>query len=233
MRSCVDCPVRKFANVNFDAAEIVACTNSQTLTCPKNSGMVPGYEGCATCIDSFNDGDRLYCKCNELGKYYNAQGNCDPCARNTFCGLDNDCAGSCEICPSGKFMTLRWNFATGCTSLDSSQDVCPRSSGAFFGQHGCYVCPSTKFNDGTQLYCTSCPLNLVQDPTASASGPFCVCPEGSSYDIQSASCYLCVSGKYKSRIGNGACDDCAIGRYMTIDKECSTDSHNCSTCPHG
>lgn len=226
-QSCPTCPAGKsitFAATFADTHLKVSCTDSSTLTCPAGTGKLPDSEGCTMCpITSYNNGDRLYCKCKAYGNALSSTNTCISCPPNTYCGSNDACAGECETCPADTESGVK---AAMCTSATTT--ACPFQTGTISGKPGCFECDDDKYNDGTGLTCQSCPANTAKDATASAQGPFCVCSEGYTQTAASPTpvCSACEVGKTKPLIGNGACKLCATGSY-------ASDTTTCTPCPSG
>ena len=123
-------------------------------------------------------------KCNNGLYYYLAGGYCTyNFYANVYC-YGGRCLDSYASCSSGLSTGGTWSTYSGspyyqeassCTG--STTKSCPAGTGKISpSSAGCYSCQYSQFNNGSSLYCSSCPSGSV--PSTDLSSCVRLCPAG-------------------------------------------------------
>lgn len=159
----------------------------------------------------------------------------------------------CESCPSGKFNNydgeeqcfdcLIQNIGNLCDFLDTSSgnqecnQICnvPPGYGANLEQTNIELCGLNTYNDGTFVFCETCPSGSSHADIARTSINACVCHVGYTRVSAGTACTACKAGKYKLSTGDAACTPCP-SNSMSLNASDAVDDCFCNagyTGPNG
>jgi len=192
--ACKDCSPLQCSATQFEQA----CTTSANGQCVDCTDI-----GNATTVQCSTDSDQTILTCD--AGYYGSPGDasCKMCAAGsiTNAGISAG-ATTCTPCAAGLY-SLSSNVAScsTCNSIAHAATVqCTTAS-----DQTITTCDAEYYENTGDASCTKCDANSVNCAGTSKGE----CKAGYSED--GASCAQCVTGKFKSGIGNDDCTDCTPG----------------------
>jgi hypothetical protein len=240
--ACYPCPVATYGNMTgmgscypcpagYASPETGATAESACQVCSAGFYSSEKSESCTPCaVGSYSENEgSASCTLCPAGKASDVDAAassyiCANCSSGSYSGVGS---GICQSCETGTFSTA------GSSSCSTS---CPAGQGVLSGETSissstevCASCNAGYFNDGSSIYCSSCPANTVSGLDASNCRSSCSAGQGvykgsSSTSTSVNECGDCEPGYWN----NGtylSCESCATGTIAS-----AMAASSCTTC---